>query len=674
MSKKEIQKRIEKLRKVINHHRYLYHVLDRQEISDFALDLLKHELYKLEQEYPEFITSDSPTQRVGGQPLKEFEKVEHKVPMLSIEDIFIEKELQDWEDYLRRLAKAGSDPAERGQTPLSIEYFVEPKVDGLAVSLIYKNGLFLRGATRGDGRIGEDVTQNLKTIESIPLKLENYSAEFEVRGEVYIEKKDFEKLNQEQIKRNLAPFSNPRNLAAGSIRQLDSKLTASRPLKFLAYNIVNDFNQKTHSQEHQALLRFGFKTEKGKVCKNLSEVVDFWKEMINKREILPFQIDGLVVTVNNNQLFKKLGVVGKSPRGIRAFKFPAKEAITKILDIKIQVGRTGALTPVAILEPVEIGGTIIKRATLHNQDEITRKDIRIGDTVIIARVGDVIPAVIQVLPELRSGKEKPFYFPIKCPICEKKLIKSGGDVIWRCSNPKCFAKQKRYFNHFVSRSAFNIKGLGPKILAQFIDVGLVSDPADLFELKQEDLLPLERFGEKSVQNLIEVIQSKKEVSFSKFIYALGIRQVGIETAQDLAGHFKTLENLKNAKIEELEKIKDIGRQTAESIFNWFRQKSNIEFLEKLRKIGIKIKNKEGSISFIMQKLKGKTFVLTGALDSLTREEAKEKIRNLGGEVFESISKKTNYLVAGENFGSKLQKAKELGVKIINEQEFSKIIE
>jgi DNA ligase (NAD+) len=668
MNKNQVRQRIEKLKELIKYHRHLYHTLDQQEISDSAIDSLKHELYKLEEQYPEFITSDSPTQRVGGQPLKEFKKAEHKIPMLSIEDIFSEKELQDWENYLKRLTKI-----ERID-----EYFVEPKIDGLAVSLIYKNGIFIRGATRGDGRVGEDVTQNLKTIESIPLnlKIKNLKLKIpdfvEVRGEVYIEKKDFEKFNQEQFKKGLIAYSNPRNLAAGSVRQLDPKLTASRPLKFLAYSIITNIGQEKHSQEHQILPRIGFRTEKGKVCKNLSEVINFWKEMIEKRATLPFQIDGLVLTVNDNQFFQKLGVAGKSPRGIRAFKFPSKEATTKILDIKVQVGRTGAVTPIAILEPIEIDGVIISRATLHNQDEITRKDIRIGDTVLVARAGDVIPAVTRVLFELRNGKEKLFEMPRNCPVCQKKLIRIEKEKVLRCQNPKCFARQERYFDYFVSRPAFNIDGLGPKIIDKLIDAALILDPADLFNLKQGDLLFLERFGEKSSQKLIEAIQSKKKISFSKFIYALGIRNVGIETARDLSFYFGNLENLKNTSFEELKKIKDIGPKTAESIFNWFREKNNLEFLEKLKKVGIEIiineKRKTKN-----EKLKGKIFVLTGILKAMNREEAKEKIKLLGGEISESISKKTDYLIVGKKPGSKLEKAKKLDIKIINEQEFLKII-
>ncbi len=683
MTKQQAKQRIEKLKKVINYHRYLYHVLNRQEISDSALDSLKHELYKLEQQFPELITPDSPTQRVAGEPLEGFNKVEHKIPMLSIEDIFSPEELKEWEDYLERLL-----PGQK------FEYFTELKVDGFAITLIYKNGIFIQGATRGNGKIGEDVTQNLRTIESIPLKLELHSAlgfdpqlsrkiesniknlikkgVVEIRGEVYMEKKDFERLNEQMRKKGEKTFANPRNLAAGSIRQLDPKLAASRPLKFFAYDIITDLGQEKHSQEHKILFALGFKTDLGRVCATLSEVVDYYKKITKKRESFPFQIDGIVVSVNNNSLFEKLGVVGKSPRGIRAFKFPPKQATTIIEDIKVQVGRTGALTPVAILKPVEIDGVVISRATLHNEDEIKRLGVKIGDTVIVGRAGDVIPAVLKTLPDLRTGKEREFKMPKFCPVCKTKLVKPAGEVIWRCPNPNCFAKRKKYFYHFISKGAFDIEGLGPKIIDKLIDEGLIFDPADLFKLKKGDVLPLEGFAEKAAQNLIDSIQSKKKISLPKFIYALGIRNVGEETAYLLADRFGSLENLKNASLSKLEEIRDIGPIVAESIYDFFHNKKNLDFIKKLKDVGVKIqttrpKSKPG-------KLKGLTFVLTGALETITRKEAKERIRALGGDVSESVSKKTNYLVMGENPGSKLKKAKEIGIKILSEKEFLEMLE
>ena len=652
MTKAEAKKRIEKLKKVISYHRYLYHVLDKQEISPEALDSLKHELYNLEEQYPEFITPDSPTQRVVGRPLEGFKKIEHKVPMLSIEDIFSEKELQDWEDYLKRLA-----PGEH------FEYFCEPKVDGFAITLIYKKGIFTTGATRGNGKVGENVTQNLKTIESIPLKLYLTSeVEYvEVRGEVYMEKRDFEKFKEK--------YANPRNLAAGSIRQLDPKLAASRPLKFLAYDLVTDLGQKKHSQKHQILRELGFKSEVGKECESLAEVVDFWREMAKKRELLPYQIDGAVMVVNDNSLFQRLGVVGKSPRGIRAFKFSPQQATTRVLDIKVQVGRTGAVTPVAYLKPVEVGGVTISRATLHNENEIKRLGVKIGDTVIAERAGDVIPAVSKVLKNLRIGKEKEFRFPKICPVCGTKLIKPAREVIWRCPNQSCSARRQEFLAHFVSKKAFDIEGLGPKIIDQLMDENLISSAPDLFELKEGDLTPLERFAEKSAKNLVEAIQKSKKISLARFIYTLGIRHVGEETAIDLAQYFGSINKLRKAAKEKLEHIPGIGYVVTESIYKWFQSKRNQKLIEDLLKAGIKILPPEK----IGKKLVGLTFVLTGSLETIARAEAQKKIRMLGGHLSGSVSKETDYLVAGKEPGTKLEKAKQLGIKILNEKDFLSLI-
>ena len=651
MDKREAEKRIEKLKKVISHHRYLYHVLNRQEISDEALDSLKHELFKLEKEHPELITADSPTQRVAGKPSKGFKKVEHKTLMLSIEDIFSEKELQDWENYLKRLA-----PTE------TLSYFCEPKIDGFAVTLIYRNGILETGATRGNGKVGEDVTQNLKTIESIPLRLrQNTHKIVEVRGEVYMKKKDFEKFSK--------TYANPRNLAAGSIRQLDPKLASSRPLKFLAYDLVTDLEQKKHSQEHQLLQDLGFKAEQGKECKKLSDIVDFWRQLAKKRETLPFQIDGLVIVINNNALFKKLGVAGKSPRGIRAFKFSPKQATTRVKDVKVQIGRTGAITPVAILEPVKVAGVTISRATLHNEDEIKRLGVKIGDTVIVERAGDVIPAVAKVLKDLRSGKEKEFRFPKTCPICSRTLIRPKGEALWRCPNLNCRARRKKSLYHFASKKAFDIDGLGPKIIDQLLDENLISTATDLFELKQGDLIPLERFAEKSAFNLITAIQHSVKIPLARFIYALGIRHAGEETAISLAQYFRSINKLKRASKETLEHLSDIGDKVAESIYDWFKNKRNLKLIEDLFKAGIHILPPKT----FSKKLQGKTFVLTGALESITRNEAHKKIRLLGGHPSASVSQKTDYLVVGENPSSKLDKAKKLDVKIIHEKEFLNMV-
>ncbi len=467
MNKLQAKNRIEKLKKVINHHRYLYHVLDKQEISDAVFDSLKHKLYELEQQYPDLLTPDSPTQRVGGKPLEKFEKVRRDVPMLSIEDIFDQKELEKWQAYLQRLMPA-----------IDFEYFCELKIDGFGLALIYENGILVQGITRGDGITGEDVTQNIKTIESIPLKLELHKSLFdeaikkkleqrikqgkiEIRGEVYMEKTDFQEINAKRLKNKEKPYANPRNLAAGSIRQLDPKIAMSRNLKFLAYDIPSDTTAdikiSTHSQKHSILLSLGFKAEKGKVCKKIKEIMPFWQKAQKMRQNLPFQVDGVVISVNSNTLFDKLGVAGKSPRAVRAFKFQSKQAATKIKDIKVQVGRTGAITPVAILEPVIIGGATITRATLHNEDEINRLGVKIGDTVIIERAGDVIPAVVKPIKDLRDNTEKQFHFPRKCPVCGAELVKPKDEVIWRCPNKACPARKNEFLEHFVSKKGFNIE-------------------------------------------------------------------------------------------------------------------------------------------------------------------------------------------------------------------------
>ena len=651
----EIKKRIAKLKEVINYHRYLYHVENRQEISQEALDSLKHELWQIEQRHPELITPDSPTQRVAGKALQGFKKVGHKTPMLSIEDVFSEKELADWENYLKKLAKEKE-----------FEYFCEPKVDGFAVSLVYKNGIFSLGSTRGDGRTGEDVTQNLKTIESIPLSLPRSAfklpREVEVRGEVYMDKKSFEQLNERLGNK----YANPRNLAAGSIRQLDPKVAASRPLKFLAYDLITDLGQKKHSAEHKALKELGFKAESGKLCKNTSLIVDYWRETARKREALPFQIDGVVVSVNDNDLFQKLGIAGKSPRAIRAFKFSAKQATSRILDIKIQIGRTGAVTPIALLKPIKVEGVTISRATLHNADQIKRLGAKIADTVIIERAGDVIPAVVKVLKELRSGKEKEFSFPKNCPKCGTELVRPAEEVVWRCPNINCPARKREFLHHFVSRKAFNVDGLGPKIIDQLVEENLISDPADLFELKKGDLVPLERFAEKSAQNLVLSLANSKNTTLRRFIYSLGIRHVGEETAADLAERFGDIEKLKKAAINDLANIPDIGPETAKAVYQWFQQEKNLKIIDDLFKAGVKLTKQKQVVG---QKLHNLSFVLTGSLEAMTREKAREKIISLGGKTIEAVSKKTDYLVAGKDPGTKLAKARKLGVKIIDEKTF-----
>ena len=665
MQKNEAKNRIEKLREVINHHRYLYHVLDKQEISDSALDSLKKELFDLEQEYPDLITPDSPTQRIGGEPLKEFKKFKHSQRMTSFNDAFSKEDILDWQTRFLKLLP-------ENQKGL-VNYYCELKIDGLAIELIYENGFLKTGSTRGDGNIGEDITQNLKTIEAIPLKIDNRKLKIPehviVRGEVFISKKEFERINKEQKAKGLAVYANPRNIAAGSVRQLDPKITAGRKLDSFAYELLTDFGQVTHEDKHKILKEMGFKTgPHNKFCKSVEEVFEFHKYWEKNREKLDYEIDGVVVLVNNNELFEKLGIIGKAPRAGIAFKFAQAEATTKIIDIALQVGRTGAITPVAVLEPVQVTGITITRATLHNEDEIARLGLKIGDTVIVGRAGDVIPNIIKVLPELRTGKEKNFKMPEKCPSCGTKLVKPEGEAITRCENPKCFAKQRRNFYHFVSRTAFNIDGLGPKIIDRLLDEALVQTPADLFDLKEKDLADLERFAEKSAENLVKSIQEKREITLSKFIYALGIRNIGEETAIDLAKHFGSLKEIKKAKLEDFEKILDIGPVVSKSVFEWFEDKDNLKFLESLEK-KLKITNPKP----VAQKLSGKTFVLTGSLESMSRDEARAKIRELGGNISESVSSNTSYVIVGEEPGSKAEKAKKLGVKTLEEKEFIKII-
>lgn len=692
MLKKDAKKRIEKLKEVINYHRYLYHVLDRQEIPDAVLDSLKKELFDLEQKFPDLITPDSPTQRVGGEPLDKFEKVKHIKPMLSFNDAFSLKEMEDWQNRIFKLLTK--------EEAKKIDFFCELKIDGLAIELVYEKGILKTGSTRGNGIIGEDVTQNLKTIEAIPLKLRDkkkaatemekigvnedviekfrkydFNKPIIVRGEAFIPREDFEAVNRQRKKEGLSAYSNPRNLAAGSIRQLNPKITAKRHLDSFAYELVTDFGAKTHEEKHKILKILGFKINNhNKYCRNLQEVFDFYNQSQKLREKLSYEIDGLVVIVNSNSLFEKLGVVGKAPRGAIAFKFPAKQTTTIVEDIKVQVGRTGALTPVAYLKPVEISGVTVSRATLHNEDEIKRLGLKIGDTVIVGRAGDVIPDIIKVLKELRNGEEKEFKMPKNCPVCGSKIKRKPGEVVSYCPNPNCFAKQREYFYHFVSKSAFDIKGLGLKIIDQLIEEGLVSDPADLYNLKEGDIILLKRFAKKSAANLIKAIQESKKIPLAKFIYALGIRQVGEKTAEDLAEKVRNIENLRKMNLEELMNIKDIGPIAAKSIYQWFNNRENIEYLEKLKKVGIKIENPISvGIASTRQKLSGLKFVLTGSLESMSRLEAEKRIKKLGGKVVSSVSKNTDYLIEGKEPGKKRDRARELGIKIIDEEKFLNLL-
>ncbi|PIS42290.1 MAG: NAD-dependent DNA ligase LigA [Candidatus Kerfeldbacteria bacterium CG08_land_8_20_14_0_20_40_16] len=672
MNKQQVKERIEKLRQEINHHRYLYHVLDKQEISDAALDSLKHELDELERKFPELITPDSPTQRVGGKPLDEFKKVQHKLPMLSLTDAFLFKEIQEWETRNKKLL-----PLET-----KLDYYAELKIDGLAVALIYKKGILWKGATRGDGKIGEDVTENLKTIEAIPLRvnLENFSQsiqkkvaeELEVRGEIFMKKADFDQLNEIQEKNKQPKFANPRNAAAGSIRQLDPKITASRKLSFMAYSLVTDLGQKTHQESHELLEALGFRagTNLNQYCPDLQAVEKYHSEVNKKRNSLPFWIDGIVININDQQTFGRLGVVGKAPRGAIAYKYPAEQATTVVEDIQVQVGRTGALTPVAHLKPVRVAGSTVARATLHNEDEIKRLDVRIGDTVIIQKAGDIIPDVVKVLSKLRTGKEKKFKMPVTCPICGSKVIRRTGEVAYYCSNKNCFAIQKEKIYHFVSKKAFDIEGLGPKIIDQLLENNLIKDVSDIFSFTASDLEPLERFAEKSAANIIEAVEKAKKITLARFIYALGIRHVGEETAIDLANHFRTISRLQKASFDDLNKIYEIGEVVARSISDFFRDNRNLQLIARLLNQGIKIKEPE-----VRKKTaaSGKAFVVTGTLPSLSREEAKTKIREAGGKAASSVSPSTDFVIAGDNPGSKYEKAKKLGVKIISEKELLNLL-
>lgn len=666
MNRSEAKNRIEKLRKVVDHYRYLYHVLDRQEISDEAQDSLKKELFDLEQEYPELVTPDSPTQRVGGKPLKKFKKFKHPEPMLSFNDAFDEQDMKDWQDRFERLSNNSSKHG----------YYSELKIDGLAIELIYRKGILEVGSTRGDGTTGEDVTQNLKTIEAIPLRIQSTKYKIPetlvVRGEVFITRKDFQRINKEQAKASLKIYANPRNLAAGSVRQLDPSITRSRKMDSYAYALKTDMGQITHEDEHLILKELGFKTNPhNKFCKDLKSVGEFRDHWEKHRESLNYEIDGIVVTLNDNRIFKKLGVVGKAPRAAIAYKFSPKESQTIVENIIVQVGRTGTLTPVAVLRPVNIGGVTVSRATLHNLDEIKRLGVRRGDTVIVGRAGDVIPDVRQVIKELRTGHEKEFHMPKKCPVCESPVEQLPGQVAYRCTNKDCPAVKRKAIYHFVSKNSFDIEGLGPQTIDQLMEAGLIRNVADLFSLKKEDLLNLERFAEKSAQNVIEAIKSKKKVALDKFIYSLGIEHVGEETAFSLARKLKKLDKLSKATLEDLQGISDIGPVVAQSVFDWFSKVYNRKLLDKLKKTGINVL--EEKITKESVKLSGKTFVVTGSLESVTREEAKDKIRQLGGDVSSSVSKETDYVVVGSEPGSKYDKAKKLGVKIVTEKEFLKLL-
>ena len=675
MNKLEAKKRIEKLKKEINHHRYLYHVLDKIEISDAALDSLKNELVKLEERYPKFKTLDSPTQRIGGESLDKFKKVEHQVRQWSFNDAFEEKEIIDFEKRVKKILTS-----KEGNNKINLDYTCELKIDGLHIVLTYENGILKTGATRGDGKIGENVTQNLKTIESIPLKIEK-NLNIIVEGEVFMPKDIFEELNKKREKKRELLFANPRNAAAGAIRQLDSKIAKERKLDCFIYDLSQIASSslervleipKTQSAELELLKNLGFKVSNFyKYCQSVEDVFEFYNYWKKHKEQENYWIDGIVVKINNRNLQDKIGYTGKAPRWAIAYKFPAEQTTTIIEDIKIQIGRTGALTPVAHLTPVNVAGSTVSRATLHNKDEIDRLDVRIGDTVIIQKAGDIIPEVVSVVKGLRNGNEQKFIMPKKCPYCKTGVIKSAEEVAVYCPNKNCFAVELRKLSHFVGKKSFNIEGFGPNKIKQLAAEGIISGFVDIFELKKGDLEPLERFAEKSADNLIGAIKRSKKITLGKFIFALGIRHIGEETALDLGKILGDLNKFKKITKEELKIIDGVGPKVAESIAAYFRNENNLKLLDDLLKTGVEIipENEKHQT----QKLKGLSFVLTGTLQSLSRDQAKNKIRALGGSVSSSVSQDTNYVVAGKKPGGKSEKAKKLEVKIIGEEEFLKMV-
>ncbi len=671
---REAKREAERLRAEIRYHNYRYYVLDDPEISDAEYDRLMRRLQAIEEAYPSLVTPDSPTQRVGAEPMEAFAQVRHRVPMLSLENAVDHEELKAFDERVRRFLGV-TDP---------IEYTVEPKIDGLAVELVYEHGKLVVASTRGDGYVGEDVTQNVKTILSVPLTLDSYKEAraipelLEVRGEVYMDIAAFEELNRQRIRQGLPPFANPRNAAAGSVRQLDPRVTAKRPLNIFCYGVgeVRGASFETHMEMMICLQEWGLRVNRPhmRVCPDIDQVIDYCEALEDKRSEFPYEIDGAVVKVNRLDFQARLGEKARSPRWAIAYKFKPSQETTRILKIEVQVGRTGALTPVAHLEPVEVGGVVVKRATLHNEDEIKRKDIREGDTVIVQRAGDVIPEVVKVITSKRTGKEKPFSMPSNCPVCGASVEKRPGEVVVRCPNPKCPAKLREALKHFVSKGAMNIEGLGEKIIDQLVERGMVKDPSDFYSLRKEQLLSLDKIAEKSAQNLLDAIERSKRTTLSKFIYALGIRHVGEHVAEILSRHFQSIDALAQASKEELESIPEIGPEIADSIISFFQDPQNTALVDRLLEAGIRPEPPPGPAQEAsLLPLKGKSFVLTGTLKGMTRSQAKERIKALGGSVASSVSSKTDYLVVGESPGSKLQKAKELGVEILDEDSFLKML-
>lgn len=669
MKKAEASARVIRLRDQINDYRYSYHVLDRSTMSEAAADSLKHELSQLETEFPELITPDSPTQRVAGKVSEKFTSVRHQTRMLSLNDVFSRTEVETW---VARCQKLLGHPI--------AEFFVEIKKDGLAGAVIYEAGRLVQGLTRGDGTTGEDVTANFRTIESIPLSLRHdksvpasvYRGRFEVRGEVLLYKDDFAALNKAQETAGKPLFANPRNTAAGSIRQLDSKLTAQRRLRFLAYLVPTQMpGVETLAAEQAVAAQLGFAVEPhSQVLTSVDELMKFLDEWQERRKSLPFGTDGVVITINSKADVARLGVVGKAPRGAVAYKFAAEQATTKVKDIQISIGRTGAATPFAVLEPTVVAGSTVQMATLHNEHEIHRKDIRIGDTVIIQKAGDVIPEVVESLPKLRNGREKVFKMPTHCPICGTKLVKGDKEAIWRCPNFNCYALERGRIIHFASKNAFDIEGLGEQTADGLLDSKLIADAADLYHLTIDDVAGMDRFAEKSATNLVEAIQGRKQVTLDRYIYGLGIRHVGEQTARDLAAHFGNLKRFRAATPEQLAEVAGIGAIVASSISDWLGDAKQRHFLEKLDQAGVTAEE----FHQVRGALSGQNFVITGTLEAFSRETAGERIEALGGHLQTSVTKDTTYVVRGADPGeSKLTKAEKLATTIISEAALLKLL-
>jgi DNA ligase (NAD+) len=665
----EVQKKAGLLKAQIDDLRYRYHVLNDPEITDAMYDGLMDQLRKIETEYPQLVTPDSPTQRVAGTPMEKFEKITHTVPQWSFNDAFSQDDITDWQERILKILEK-----ELGSRPADLDYICELKIDGLHMVLTYTNGVLESAATRGDGKVGENVTANIKTILSVPVMLKE-KIDLVAEGEVWMNKNMLEQINEERAKAGEPLFANPRNAAAGTIRQLDPSVVAARKLALTAYDISSNNAPASQAEELQMLAKLGFKTDSHwKVCKTAADIFAFhtyWQEHKHSQD---FWIDGVVIKVNQKKYQNALGFTGKAPRWAIAYKFPAEQGTTVVRQVNWGVGRTGAITPVAVMDPVRLAGTTVTHATLHNWDEIERLGVRIGDTVVVEKAGDIIPKIIRVLDKMRTGSEKKITEPKHCPICKSSVsrkdivdVAQEKSVALFCANTDCYAQQLRRIIHFAGKTGFDIAGLGKKIVEQLVQEGLVETPADIFTLTKGDLEPLERFAEKSADNLISAIAASRQVALARFINALGINHVGEETAIKLAQEFKTIEKITQLTLDELESINDIGPQVAASIFNYFKDGKNKKLLENLFANGVQIEKVQELASG--GRLSGKTFVLTGTLNSMGRDEAKEKIRALGGDVSESVSKKTSYVVVGAEPGSKAKKAEQLGVEILNEKAF-----